>query len=413
MPKFAFKAIDAKGKEKSGKIDAASSQEAHAKLSAQGLIPTSVTSSNDSSPAAAPAAATPTNLKVAQKARISTEERAVFTRQLSTLLQAGLPLLRALEVILRQQKKPGFRDVVGYLVDNVKTGNTFSDGIAQFPKIFDHLYLNMVRAGEASGQLDTVLSRLALFQEKAERIKKKVQSAMIYPAVVITVAVGIVSLLMVFVVPQFEKIFKTMVKGALPEATQILIMISNFFKSYWWAVPLIIFVLVSAFKALRASAKGGRMLDRLTLRTPVLGNLASKVAISRFTRTFGTLISSGVPMLEALSIVRDVVGNLHVGDALAKVHDRVRDGENLSAPLSQAKVFPDIVAAMIEVGEETGELSPMCTRIADNYEEEVDNAVNGMTKTIEPIMIVFLAVVVGFIVIALFLPMIGIMDSFK
>lgn len=412
MPKFTFKAIDSKGKEKSGKIDAASSQEAHAKLSAQGLIPTSVTGAADS-PAAAAAGPVTANLKLAQKARISSEQRAVFTRQLATLIQAGLPLLRALEVILRQQKKPGFRDVVAYLVENVKTGNTFSDGIAQFPKIFDHLYLNMVRAGEASGQLDTVLSRLALFQEKAERIKKKVQSAMIYPAVVMTVAIAIVALLMILVVPQFQRIFATMVKGSLPDATKLLIAISDYFKNYWWSAPVIFAVVYFGYKAIRASAKGGRFLDRLTLRTPVIGALSSKVAISRFTRTFGTLISSGVPMLEALSIVRDVVGNLHVGDALAKVHDRVRDGENLSAPLAQAKVFPDIVSAMIEVGEETGELSPMCTRIADNYDEEVDNAVNAMTKTIEPIMIVFLAIVVGFIVIALFLPMIGIMGSFK
>jgi type IV pilus assembly protein PilC len=337
---------------------------------------------------------------------------AIFTRQLATLLEAGLPLLRSLEVMIRQERNLRFRSVLEQVADQVKSGNSFSDGLSQFPKVFDRLYVNMIRAGEAGGVLAVVLSRLATFMEKAQRTKGKVQSAMIYPIVVVGVAVSIVALLMVVVVPKFQSIFDDMLEGAsLPGPTQFVINVSNGIRENIVVSVGLLVVLFFAFKFFLRTALGRSVFDWVSINTPKVGDLVRKVNIARITRTFGTLLSSGVPILEAITITKDISNNGNYANALSRIHDSVRDGQTLAAPMEREKVFPNMVTSMIDVGEETGALAEMLNRVADNYDEDVDNAVGGITSIIEPVMIVFLAVVVGFIVIALFLPIIEIIKQ--
>ena len=302
--------------------------------------------------------------------------------------------------------------LIDQLADNVRTGNKFSDGLLQHPKVFDKLYVNMAKAGEAGGVLDTVLDRLATFQEKALKTTNKVKSAMVYPIVIMTVAIAIVIILMIFVVPQFQTIFAGMLNGArMPALTQTIIDISDFIQHNYVAAALIVLGVVIVVKLFFKTKIGIRIWDTLALKLPKIGDMVMKSTVARFTRTFGTLLASGVPILEALTITRGTIKNSLVSNALERVHDRVRDGEPLAAPLDQQKIFPTMVTSMVEVGEETGQLSEMLNRIADNYDEEVDNSVSAITSIIEPIMIVFLAVVVGTIVIALFLPIIKIVST--
>jgi type IV pilus assembly protein PilC len=414
MPVYKYTAIDGSGTQKSGSVTASSTDEASAKLSKTGLM---VTSLNEGKASAAPQK----NMAAGKKGGggfslsfgkvLNQEGLALFTRQLSTLLQSGLPLLRSLEIMERQEAKGPFKLVLADLCDNVRSGNPLSDGLAMHPKVFDNLFINMVKAGEAGGILDTVLSRLAGFMEKSVKTKKKVKSAMVYPVVVLTVAVLIVALLMVVVVPQFEDIFNDMLRGAsLPLVTQIVIGISNFVQSQIVLTVLGVVALIVGGILFKRTTPGKIFFDTFSINVPKFGDIIRKGTISRFTRTFGTLLSSGVPILQALTISRDVVGNVHFTRAITNIHDRVRDGESLATPMDQEKVFPSMVTSMIDVGEETGELPEMLNRIADNYDEDVDNAVSSITSIIEPIMIVFLAVVVGFIVIALFLPIVRIIE---
>ncbi len=405
MPNYRYTAIDSSGRQKSGKIDANSESEATHKLSTQGLMVTGLTA-----PGAGKGKKGGKGLGIGKV--IGTEALAVFTRQMATLLQAGLPLLRSLEVMARQEKNARFKEVVLGLVENVRSGNNFSDGLQRYPKIFDRLFINMVKAGEAGGVLEVVLSRLARFMEKSVKTNKKIKSAMVYPAVVVTVAVVIVALLMILVVPSFQKIFNDMLKGAkLPGLTQVVINISQFMQHNIIATVAIVFFGFFGIRFIVRTKIGKQILDRVILKTPKVGDFSRKANIARFTRTFGTLMSSGVPILQALTITRDIIENSVIAKALERVHDRVRDGEPLAAPLEQQKVFPTMVTSMIDVGEETGELPEMLNRIADNYDEDLDNAVAGLTSIIEPVMIVFLAVVVGTIVIALFLPIIEIIKK--
>ena len=343
---------------------------------------------------------------------ISTAGLTIFTRQLATLVNAGLPIMRSLETLGRQEKNPVFKEVIDSLVESIRSGGNFSDGLLQHPKVFDRLYVNMIKAGEAGGVLGTVLERLARFMEKAERIKGKVKSAMMYPIIILCVAVGIVGALMVFVIPKFQEIFTGMLKGqSLPLLTQIVLSVSNFVKHNIFITIGIGVVVYFAFKAYHKTRQGTRVVDWIFLHTPALGPLFLKASISRFTRTLGTLLSSGVPILQALLITRDTSGNVHVADALNIVHDRVKEGDNVARPLDSTNVFPTMVTSMIEVGEETGALPEMLNRVADTYDEEVDNSVAALTSIIEPIMIVIMAVMVGTIVIALFLPIIKIIQS--
>ncbi|MGJ8652171.1 MAG: type II secretion system F family protein [Opitutaceae bacterium] len=413
MPKFKYTAIDSNGKQKSGSIDASSKDEASSKLSGMGLMPTQVAEASKSAPAKVKSTKAKAKSKKGGFGRvIKPDDLTVFTRQIATLLQAGLPLLRSLEVMIRQERNLRFKAVLEQIAEQVKSGNSFSDGLSQHPKTFDRLYVNMVRAGEAGGVLDVVLDRLAGFMEKALKTKKKVKSAMVYPVVVVGVAVAIVALLMVVVVPKFETIFEDMLDGAaLPGPTRLVVGISNFMSENIVVTLILAVVAFFAFKFALKTGPGSKLFNWLSINTPKVGDLVRKVNIARITRTFGTLLSSGVPILQSITITKDITSNEFYMNALNRVHDSVRDGESLAAPMERESVFPNMVTSMIDVGEETGELAGMLNRVADNYDEDVDNAVAGITSIIEPVMIVFLAVVVGFIVIALFLPIVEIIKQ--
>jgi len=416
MPKFSYTAFDANGRERKGSIDAASSDDVSAKLRSSGLFPTSLTLAQGKQEVKSQARKAivekgPRKRPMVIGSIISTKALAIFTRQLSTLVQAGLPLLRSLEVLSRQEKNVAFKWVVENLADNIRSGGNLSDGLMQHPKVFNRLFLNMVRAGEAGGKLDVVLGQLAKFMEKAERIKGKIKAAMIYPIIIITVAVLILVGLMMFVVPKFKMIFEDLLKGApLPMLTQFVLGVSDFVKDNVIASAGIVVGLVMAVKLLRKTSHGLRFMDRIIISAPPTGDLFLKAAIARFSRTLGTLMASGVPILQALLITRETSGNSILSGAINVVHDRVKEGDNVAGTLESTGVFPSMVTSMIEVGEETGALPEMLTRIADTYDDEVDNAVAGLTSIIEPIMIVFLAFIVGTIVIALFLPIVRIIQ---
>lgn len=414
MPKYSYTAIDLSGKQKSGTIDAANEVEASSKISAMGLMPMSIEEGKGGGKKRRASGGGSKKPLLSFGKAIDDEGMSMFTRQMATLIQASLPLLRSLEVMVRQEKNPRFKAVLESLADSVRSGSPFSEGLAKYPELFDRLYINMVKAGEAGGVLDVVLSRLAKFKESALRLNKKVKSAMVYPMVVISVALGIVVLLMMVVVPQFEGIFQDMLKGApLPAPTQLLIDMSNFVQNHFLVTIIGLAVIWFGFKVFLKTEFGQRAIDGLVLKLPKISDLAAKVNISRFTRTFGTLLSSGVPILEALNITKEVVANAKYRDAISRIHDAVRDGEPISAPMEREKIFPSIVSSMVDVGEETGELSNMLNRIADNYDEDVDNAVSSITSIIEPIMIVVLALIVGYVVISLFMPIMEIIKNVK
>jgi type IV pilus assembly protein PilC len=294
----------------------------------------------------------------------------------------------------------------------VESGGTFSEALGEFPWIFDNLYVNMVRAGEAGGVLDEVLARLAEFQEKAERIKAKIKSAMVYPIVVLVAALGILAFLMIFIIPKFAAIFDDLLGGkGLPPITQFVINLSDFFAHRWYVVLGLIFGTIFAVKLVKRTEKGAQLMDALKLKAPLFGPLFRKGAVARFARTLGTLMNSGVPVLQALTIVRDTSGNSVIAHAIQSVHDAVKEGETMSLPMEQSGVFPGMVVSMVDVGEETGALPDMLVRVADNYDEEVDVAVEGLTSVIEPIMIIMLAFIIGTIVIAMFVPLISIISG--
>src|SRR5436190_2112130 len=335
-----------------------------------------------------------------------------FTRQLATLVDAGLPLLRGLRVLEKQEKHPTLKNIIAELALSIEGGSTFSEGLAQHPKVFNRLFVNMVKAGELGGVLEVVLTRLSEFMEKAQKIKGKVIAAMFYPVAVLIVATGILIILMVKVVPSFEQVFLGMADGAqLPAFTRLVLGISRMMKDNILMTLGIVVGLVIIFLVFKSTKFGRHATDKFKLKMPVVGPVVSKVAISQFTRTLGTLISSGVPILQALTIVRETAGNVIISNAVNAIHESVKEGETITAPLEACGVFPPMVISMVDVGEQTGALPEMLLKIADNYDEEVDNAVAAMTSLLEPIMIVFLAVVVGSIVIAMFLPLIDLMNK--
>jgi type IV pilus assembly protein PilC len=417
MPVFQYTATDQTGSPSQGNFEAESEEQARSQLAQYGLNVTDVVPLDSGEPEATKANPEKKKKKGLMSLQIgggpSSEDISVFTRQMSTLVQAGLPLLRSLEVMIKQQeKKPKFKSMLENISEKVSSGGNLSDGLALYPKTFDNLFVNMVKAGEAGGVLELVLDRLAQFQEKSIRTIKKVKSAMIYPAVIMFVAVGIVTLLMMVVVPQFQSIFQQMLRGApLPGPTQIIINISDVFSSHPVLVLGGMASVVFGSMLFKKTKYGAKTFDWMGLNLPAVKDVVGKSNISRITRTFGTLMSSGVPILQALQITRDTLTNSYFINAMGNVHDSVRDGEAMAVQMNREKVFPSMVTSMVEIGEETGELPDMLNRIADNYDEDVDNAVAGMTSLIEPIMIVFLALVVGFIVIALFLPIVGIIET--
>jgi len=330
---------------------------------------------------------------------------------LATLVDAGLPLLRGLRVLEKQERNPTLKSIIAELALSIEGGSTFSEGLAQHPKVFNRLYVNMVKAGELGGVLEVVLTRLAEFMEKAQKIKGKVVAAMFYPVAVLIVAVGILFILMVKVIPSFKSVFEGMLEGAqLPAFTRLVLGISDLVRTNFVMTGSALFGVWVLFMLAIRTKFGRRVWDKVKLKMPAVGPVISKVAISRFTRTLGTLISSGVPILQALTIVKETAGNVIVSNAVAAVHESVKEGETITAPLEASGVFPPMVISMVDVGEQTGALPEMLLKIADNYDDEVDNAVSAMTSLLEPIMIVFLAVIVGSIVIAMFLPLIELMN---
>ncbi len=322
------------------------------------------------------------------------------------MVHSRLPLLKALEILLRQEKSKYFHRVIRSLADNIRGGNTLSDGLSRFPEIFDSLTVNMVRAGEASGALDLILLRLARYREKNLQMRKKIAGALYYPIIVLITAGIIVGMLLVFVIPNFRSVFDGLQGGApLPPLTQFVIDLSVLAKDRWWVVIARIVLLGVFYRWLSRTRPVALFFDRIYLGLPKIGDLLLKISIARFTRTFGILLSSGVPMLQALEITRKVVGNSHIEKALGHVALQVRDGEGLTEPLRRSGFFPDLVTGLVEVGEETGQLDPMLLRIADSYDEEVDHTIAALTSLLEPLMILLLA-----IVIALFLPLIDILQ---
>src|SRR3982751_1700256 len=416
MPTYAFEAMNSSGQEVKDEIEAATSDDAIKKIRSKGFFPTkvkekaakkSVRKKKEEETSLTPKRKMPLSIGgVPRKQLVS------FTRQLSTLQDAGLPILRSLQ-ILEQQQKPGLlKAIIGGVADEVEGGGTLSDAMAKYPKAFDKLYTNMISAGEAGGVLDLILARLADFMEKAAKLKKKVIGAMIYPAVVITIAIGIVTMIMIFVIPKFKQIFVDF-HLKLPGVTQLLLDISEFMaEQYGWAYLLfspVIFTLV--YRLIRMSEGGRYFTDMIKLKIPILGGILSKTSIARFTRTLGTLISAGVPILDAINITKETSGNEVYARALQKVHDAIREGESMADPLRQTKVCDAIVVNMIDVGEETGDLDKMLLKVADNYDADVDVLVASLISILEPVMVVILGVIVGFIVIALFMPMISLIQG--
>ena len=427
MPSYVYTALDARGMEVSDTLEAGTEQEAVATLRQAGFYPTSVMEAGKAAKAARGGATKAPKVKAAglkkeinlnipflERKTIKPKTLMIFTRQLATLIDSGLPLMRGLTVLGKQEPDPLLRTTIGKLADSVQGGSTFSDGLSQHPKIFNKLYVNMVKAGELGGVMELVLVRLADFQEKAQKLKNKVVSAMFYPAIVLVIAVAIMAFLLVYIVPKFEQIFADMLGGKpLPALTQFVIGTSRFFQNQWYLIigAVVLAAVIYSFAA--KTVKGRAVIDAMMLKVPLFGDLIKKSSISRFSRTLGTLMTSGVPILQALNITRDTAGNVVVSNAIQHVHDSVKEGESIVSPLEKSGIFPPMVVSMIDVGEETGQLPEMLLKVADVYDDEVDNTVTGLTSLMEPIMIVFLAVVVGTIVIALFLPLISIISGLQ
>ncbi len=426
MPTYQYEALNSAGKPQKGTVEATSSEEAIQRIKSQGYFPTAVREQKvKGSGATGPAAKT----KKKKKKRadfsalsiggVSQKKLTLFTRQLSTLQDAGLPLLRSIQILETQQKPGLLKSILGGVAEDVEAGTTLSDSMAKHPKAFDRLYCKMVNAGEIGGVLDLILQRLANFMEKAQRLRRRIIGAMIYPTVVICIAVLIVTGIMVFVIPKFQEIFNDF-EVELPALTQWLI-----HTSMWVAgksspnqtIPGFIWILGSPFliffffKLIRKTGPGRAATDIMRIKVPIIGGLVKKTAVARFTRTLGTLISAGVPILEAILITRDTSGNYVYEQALTKVHDSIREGETFAGPLREAKVCDALVVNMIDVGEETGDLDTMLMKIADNYDEEVDVAVQALLSLLEPLMVVVLGSVVGTIVLALFLPLVKMIES--
>ncbi len=434
MPKFAYIAVDSAGKESRGTLEAPNQAQAVAKVRSQGLFPTAIGAAGgaDAGGAAKPSGAAGAGAKKTAPAgkksvgqikielklpkflrgKVKQKDLTAFTRQLATLVDAGLPLLRGLHVLQRQTPNASLKDALAGMCEAVESGSTFSESLQNYPKIFDNLYVNMVRAGEAGGVLEVVLNRLAEFAEKAAKIKNKVKGAMVYPIVVFFAAIGITGFLLVAVIPKFKDIFNDLLEGKpLPAITQLVMNASNMVMHNGLMVVAAIAALVVLFKMFAKTKMGSYILDVAKINAPMFGSLVRRTAVSRMARTLGTLLASGVPVLQAINIVRDTTGNAVISRAMQNVHDAVKEGESMTAPLAASKVFPPMVISMVEVGEETGALPDMLTRIANTYDDEVDNAVAGLTSVIEPLMIIILAVIVGTIVIAMFMPMIQIIGT--
>ncbi|MGC1321794.1 MAG: type II secretion system F family protein [Candidatus Udaeobacter sp.] len=426
MARFNYVALDARGQEASGLLEAASSSAAISQLRQSGYFPTSVIEeaiiSSDGKEARGRATTVARTTKprakkgivLFQRRKVKSKILMVFTRQLATLIDSGLPLLRSLNVLAKQERDKVMKKTIDKLADSVQSGSTFSDALALHPKIFNNLFVNMVKAGEVGGVLELVLTRLSEFQEKASKIKNKILSAMVYPIIVLTMAMGILVFLLVFIVPRFQVIFQDLLGDKpLPPVTRFVLGVSDFMQHQGLVLFGAVVAIVVIYNFVGSTRRGRLAIDNLKLRMPLFGNLNRKTAISRFARTLGTLVTSGVPILQALNITRETAGNAAIALALARVHDCVKEGESIVQPLEASKMFPPMVVSMVDVGEETGKLPEMLLKIAEVYDDEVDNAVAALTSMLEPIMIVVLAVIVGTIVLALFTPLISIITTLQ
>ena len=426
MANFQYVALDASGQEHSGSVEAGTREEAIQQLQGQGLYPTKVgeagkkAKGGSKSGSKSSAKSKGKAVKGAAGGKLKPKVLMIFTRQLATLIDSGLPLLRGLNVLAKQEPNPVLKGTLDSLADSVQGGSTFSESLSQHPRIFNKLYVNMVKAGELGGVLELVLNRLAEYQEKAQKLKNKIVSAMVYPVIVMCIAVFILTFLMIFIVPKFKVMFKDM-DVELPLISTIVFNASGFLMHP--SVPfvpnavwlLILVVLGYIGFSSWGNTKAGRLaIDKFKLGAPLFGDIQRKSAIARFARTLGTLVTSGVPILQALNITKETSGNVVVSDAIEKVYDSVKEGESIVSPMQASSgVFPSMVISMVDVGEETGQLPDMLLKIADVYDDEVDNAVTALTSILEPIMIVFLAVVVGGIVFALFLPLMKVISELQ
>jgi type IV pilus assembly protein PilC len=329
---------------------------------------------------------------------------AIFSRQFSTMINAGLPVLQCLAIIAEQQTKPGFKRIINQIKDDIGSGGNLSDSMAKHPKVFNELYVNMVRSGELGGVLDQILERLSIYMEKAESLRRKIKSAMIYPVIVISVAIGVVAFLMIRVIPTFQQVFQSFGKQ-LPPLTQALIDCSNFMQHEWYVLLGIGVGIGVAFNAIAATPKGRYAIDGMLLKLPIFGELQRKSAVAKFARTLGTLLKSGVPILEAMETVAKTAGNKRIEEVINDARASIREGQGMTEPLRKGGVFPPMLIQMVSVGEETGKIDEMLMRAAAFYEEEVDTAVAGLSSAMEPLIIVFLGLVLGTIIVAMFLPM--------
>jgi type IV pilus assembly protein PilC len=395
MSIYQYKGKSLQGKPVSGEIEAEDEKQAAKELRKQSIIATSLQKKAQSIRLKLPGLG---------KKKVTTRDIVILTRQLSTMIDAGLPLVQALDILCAQTENSTLAQAVREVKQSVEGGTSFGDALRKHPRIFDGLYVNMVDAGELGGILDTILGRLSIYIERAMNLKKKIKSAMVYPAVVLVVAIVIVAGLLIFVIPQFANLF-TSFGGTLPAPTRMVIAMSNFLVG--WGGGVIAVALASAMVSLKkfyGTDKGRLTIDRFLLKTPVFGILLRKVAVAKFARTLGTLISSGVPMLEAMEITAKTSGNKVVESALIETRSSISEGKTMAEPLCQSRVFPPMVVQMITVGETTGSLDNMLTKVADFYDDEVDVAVEALTSMLEPMLMVFLGIVVGFIVIAMYLP---------
>ncbi len=412
MPVFQYSALDTQGVEIKDEVEALSQKEAISKIRNMGYFPTKVRERGAVKKGGKKAAARTTRRR-GSGGKVKVKFITQFARQLSTLQDAGLPILRSLRILEEQQKSGTFKKVISYVADDIEGGSTLSEAMARYPKTFDRLFTGMVAAGETGGVLDLILSRVADFMEKAQKLKSRVKSAMVYPLVVLIAAFGILLALMKYVIPSFKQVLEEMVSGELNAVTTTVLGISNWIATqYGWVIIIgIPFGIIFLLKIARKFRTGRYVLDSIKLKLPVMGQLTNKVSVTRWTRTLGTLIGAGVPILDALTVTRDTAGNEVFSNMLNNVHNSIRQGDTFADPLRQSKTVDLIVSNMVAVGEETGDLDKMLLKVADNFDEQVDVLVASLMSMLEPIMIIFLGGIVMLIVMAVFLPMIQVITS--
>jgi type IV pilus assembly protein PilC len=411
MPIFKYHAVDNNGATIKDKVEALSSEEALVAIRDKGFYPTDIKQTKDDIVTESTTAKKrKRSLSSITIGRVSDKQINPFTRQLSTLQNADIPIVQSLTILETQMRKGLLKNAVGEIIADIQGGDTLSIAMSKHPKVFDKLYVNIINAGEISGTLDAILERLATYREKMQKLKRKIISAMMYPTTVILASGAILSAIMMFIIPRFAKMFQEM-GVALPWLTAALISVSNFLFVYWYSIfgiPVALFII---FKLIGKIDRCRLIIDRLKFKIPVFGKLINKSVVSKFARTLATLISSGVPILEALNNVRNVTGNVAMSKAVNKIHDSIREGESIARPLKESKICEAMVVNMVEIGEQTGGLDKMLTKIADNYDNDIDSLVESLTSVLEPFIVIFLGISVGTIVIALFLPLIKLMNS--